>query len=151
MNAALQSAKTVRLRKWLLLLLLGAMFIALLEVRFEHQAILGEKQQAWIPLVYSVFMCVAIPIGLATKSNIGVKFLVSSFIGLASVGLLGIWFHAGNKPEVRISAIMKTATSRPGELVSTDDDSAAPLLAPFALVGLGAMGVLISLLPNKAE
>jgi hypothetical protein len=151
MTAQQSAQKTAHIRKWLLLLLLGAMFIALLEVRFEHQAILGEKPQAWIPLAYCGFMLVAIPVGLATKNTFGVRFLVSSFIGLAVVGLMGVWFHAGQKPDVRISAIIKTATSTPGEMVATDDDSGAPLLAPFALFGLGAMGVLISLLPFKAE
>jgi cytochrome bd-type quinol oxidase subunit 2 len=143
------TSKTAALRKWLLLLLLGAMLIAAIEVRFEHQAILREKWQSWIPIVYCGLMSLAIPSGLALKQRAGTKVLVCSFALLAAVGLAGAWFHAGAKPFIRVSALVATAMSKPGELVATDDDSSAPLLAPLSLVGLGAMGILISLLPSK--
>lgn len=119
----------------------------MLEIRFEHQAVLGEQWQAWIPLGYLLFLAVTIPIGIWKLDGFGSKLLPSAFAGLMVVGLLGFWFHAKGKLSNRMSTIISTVISQPGQLLATnDDDTTAPLLAPLSFVGLGAMGILISIM-----
>lgn len=134
------------IQQWLLLLLLGAVVLLLVEIRFEHQAVMGEKWQAWIPLAYLGFMAICIPLGLLTLRSFGGKLLALVFGGLVVVGLCGFWFHAKATPLPAIQKVIKTITSQPGQLLQSDDDFSAPLLAPLSLVGLALMGILISLL-----
>jgi len=134
-------------QRLLLLLLLGGLLILLLEIRFEHQAVLGETWRAWIPLGYLSLMCVIIPIGVFTIDRFGSKLLAVAFSGLMIVGSLGFWFHGKDKLSQRIETIISTIVSQPGRLLETNDqDTTAPLLAPLSLVGLGAMGFLISMM-----
>lgn len=135
------------IQRWLLLLLLGGVLILLLEIRFEHQAVLGETWQAWIPLGYLSLICLLIPFGLIKIDRFGSKILAVAFIGLMVVGTLGFWFHAKGNLSLRFGTIVTTILSRPGQLLETEDqDTTAPLLAPLSLVGLGAMGFLISIM-----
>lgn len=136
------------IQRLLLLLLWSGVLLLLLEIRFEHQAMLGETWQAWIPLGYLTLLAFVIPIGLITIDRIGSKLLAIAFVGLIIVGSLGFWFHAKGKLSQRLRAILTTVQSQPGQLLTNGDvdDTTAPLLAPLSLVGLGTMGLLISIL-----
>ena len=135
------------IQQWLLLLLLGAVALLLVEIRFEHQSVLADQWQAWIPLAYLAFMVFAIPMGLRIHWKFGRKILAGVFGALAVVGLCGFWFHGKGKPLPAIKRIVTTVLSQPGQLlqIAADEDFSAPLLAPLSLVGLGVMGILISL------
>lgn len=142
------------IQQWLLLLLLGAVGLLLVEIRFEHQSVLADQWQAWIPLAYLAFMVIAVPVGLWIPWNLGRKFLAGVFGALAIVGCFGFWFHGKGKPMPAIQRIVATVLSQPGQLLQSaaDEDFSAPLLAPLSLVGLGVMGILISLWnPNRPQ
>lgn len=137
----------------LLVLLLGGISLLLVEIRFEHQAVLGEKWQSWIPIVYLSSMLLLGTLGMATFRRIGRRLLIGCFIGLAIVGLLGFWFHSKEKPIQKVAEIVTTDLSTPGHLrEQSDEDTTPPVLAPLALVGLGAIGVLVCfLLPQSLK
>ncbi len=127
-------------------LLLGGMFLLLVEIRFEHQAVLADKWQSWIPIVYLSTMLITGVIGICTIERLGRKLLVVTFSGLIVLGLLGFAFHSQGKPVERLSNIISVDFSRPGQLVAGNcADTVPPLLAPLSLVGLGTLGILASL------
>ena len=125
----------------LLLAIMGGLCMLLMDIRYEHRAVLGEKWQAWIPIVYLAVSLVLVPIGILTIRRIGRILLTVMFAGLIAVGALGFWFHAQGKPVARVITFAQTVMREPGHLDS-DDDSLPPILAPLALVGLGAIGIL---------
>lgn len=139
------------IQRGLLVLLLGGVSLLLVEVRFEHQAVLGVKWQSWIPIIYLSSMLLLGALGIATFRRFGCYLLIGIFIGLAVVGLLGFWFHSKEKPIQKVAEIVSTDLSAPGHLKEqSDEDTNPPVLAPLALVGLGAIGVLACfLMPVK--
>jgi hypothetical protein len=149
----LAEPSSVRLRsiqRWLLLLLFGGVLILLLEIRYAHQAVLGEAWQSWIPLGYLALMCIVIPFGMIAIDRFGSKLLAIAFAGLLIVGCLGFWFHAKGKLQLRFGTVVTTVLSEPGQLLETEDqDTTAPLLAPLSLAGLGAIGILVSILRSR--
>lgn len=129
-----------------LVLLLGGIFLLLAEIRFEHQAVLADKWQSWIPIVYLSLMLIAGLIGVLTLETVGRKLLVVAFSGLVVLGFLGFTFHSQGKPLQRLSNVMLVDFSRPGQLTAGDNsDIVPPILAPLSLVGLGAIGILTSI------
>lgn len=151
MSLLTHSKHAVLPRQWLLLLLWGAVCFLVVEIRFEHQAVLADKWQAWIPVFYLAIMAVAIPIGVVfSDRRICCKLLAAAFCGLAAVGAAGFWLHAKGNPVRGVQRILATITSPPGQLLeSGEDDPIAPLLAPISLVGLGAIGAVVSLMEMK--
>lgn len=137
-------------QRGLLVLLLGGIFLLLVEIRSEHSAVMGEKWQSWIPCVYLSVLVVLMPIGIMFVRRFGRNLLIALFSGLIIVGTLGFWFHTKGKPFQKVAEIVATDLSAPGHLKEqSDEDSAPPVLAPLALVGLGSIGVLVCFLGPK--
>lgn len=133
-----------------LILLLGGIFLLLAEIRFEHQAVLAEKWQSWIPIAYLSSMLLVGPIGILTIEKFGRILLVILFAGLMILGIVGFGFHSQGKPLARLNNVISVDLSRPGQLTASDsNDTVPPLLAPLSLVGLGAIGVLTSLWKSR--
>jgi hypothetical protein len=125
----------------LLLALLGGLCMLLMDIRYEHRAVLAEKWQARIPIFYLSASLLLVPVGILSLRRIGRHLLGVLFAGLIVVGCLGFWFHAQGKPVARITSFIQTIMRAPGHL-EADDESVPPILAPLALVGLGAIGIL---------
>jgi hypothetical protein len=57
------------IQRLLLFALTGGILLLLVEIRFEHSAVMGEKWQSWIPCIYlpkklgfsCLFSCVYVP------------------------------------------------------------------------------------------
>jgi hypothetical protein len=62
MLSKLQDASVAQ--KLAIVLLLGGLGLLMVEIRFEHQAVLAKKWQAWIPLAYTSSMLAAGPLAL---------------------------------------------------------------------------------------
>lgn len=138
------------IQRGLFVLLLGGIFLLLVEIRFEHSAVMGEKWQSWIPCVYLPVLVVLMPIGIMFVERFGRHLLIALFSGLIIVGTLGFWFHAKGKPVQKVAEIVARDFSAPGHLKEqSDEDSAPPVLAPLALVGLASIGVLVCFLGPK--
>ncbi len=131
-------------------LLLGGISLLLAEIRFEHQAVLADKWQAWIPIAYLSASLLLGTLGLICIRSFGKKLFLVLFSGLAVVGILGFGFHSLGKPIKQLSDVVSVDFSPPGQLKSDDSgDSHPPILAPLALVGLGLLGVSTCLLSSK--
>lgn len=141
------------LQRLLLLTLTGGFLILLVEIRFQHSVVMGEKWQSWIPVVYLTALLFLVPIGMIFFRRFGRNLLVVLFSGLMIVGTLGFWFHSKNKPIQAVGHVIATDLQEPGHIkISTEDEETnPPLFAPLSLAGLGAIGVLVSLLNNKRE
>ncbi len=127
-------------------LLIGGTFLSLVEIRFEHQAVLADKWQSWIPIVYLSTMLFLCLVSILTFQTVGRKLLVLAFAGLIVLGFLGFAFHSQGKPFQRLASVITIDFSPPGQLTAGDNaDIVPPLLAPLSLVGLGAIGILCSL------
>lgn len=139
------------LQRLLLLTLTGGLLIGLLEIRFQHSAVMGEKWQPWIPVLYLPFMLLLIPVGMTFFRRFGRLLLIGLFSGLIAVGTLGFWFHSKNKPVQAVWHIIATDLEEPGHVKIPEGDGQTnpPLFAPSSLAGLGAIGVLVCLLTNK--
>lgn len=133
------------IQKILLWLVLGGLFILVVEIRFEHRVVLSEKWQSWIPVVYLLFMSVLGTVCMIFFKKFGRKLLALCFIGLAVVGSLGFWFHAKGKPLEKVVGIVATDFKEPGHLEEADEEQVAPVLAPLSLVGLAAIGAILCL------
>lgn len=123
-----------------LLLLLG-LALLLVEVRFEHQAVLGKKWQAWIPIAYTSIMLVGGGVGLATWERGGRMMLKLGFGIAPLVGLTGFWLHSKGDPWMTTCMVLKVVCMMPGKI--SLDGGGPPVLAPLALVGLGLLGMVI--------
>lgn len=129
----------------LLVVLWGGLGMLLMDIRYEHQAVLGEKWQSWIPLFYLLGSIVLLPIGIIRVQGFGRQLLMFVFAGLVVVGSLGFWFHSENKPVYKITHLVLTDLKPPGHLEQSDDSASPPILAPLALIGLGTIGILVCL------
>lgn len=130
-------------QKLAVVLLLGGLALLLVEVRFEHQAVLGKKWQAWIPLAYTAIMLIAGPLGLFFW-NRGGRFLLCAGFALAPLlGLIGFWFHSKADPWLALSRVYNVVWMTPGKIPL--DVGGPPVLAPLALAGLGMLGLVICL------
>ncbi len=123
-----------------LLLLLG-LALLLVEVRFEHQAVLGKKWQAWIPIAYTLAMLVAGGFGLALWSQGGRMILKLGFVIAPLVGLTGFWLHSKGDPWMAMCMVLKVVCMMPGKIPL--DGGGPPVLAPLALTGLGLLGLVV--------
>ena len=124
----------------------------LMDIRYEHQAVLGEKWQAWIPIGYIGLLILLEPFGIFTLRRIGRYLLVSLFGGLVFVGLLGFWFHTKGRPIQVLGHLIAVDLGVPGHLDTSAYDGEPPPIAPLSLAGFGAIGVAVSLLhPNRKK
>lgn len=127
-----------------LALLFGAFLMLLLEVRFAHKIVIVEKWYAWIPIVYFAMMLIVIPVGMLTISRPFGRILLATTFGAAVlIGTTGSWLHTKGHPVEHVINMIKTNLSAPGRLSAEGDPP--PPLAPLSLVGLGLIGVLVSL------
>jgi len=134
-------ANPATLSKLMVVGLLGALSLLLVEIRFEHRAVLGEAWQSWIPLFYSGGMVALGAGGLARWHRGGRQVLRVGFAAAFLIGLLGLWFHSDGHPLSGVLQVLAAWTLRPGANGGIKL-GAPPVLAPLAFVGLGSMGVL---------
>lgn len=141
------------LQRLILLTLAGGFLILLIEIRFQHSVVMGEKWQSWIPVLYLTILLVLVPIGLVFYRRFGRNLLIALFSGLIVVGTLGFWFHSKNKLIQAVQHVIATDLEQPGHIKLSDEDEETnpPLFAPLSLAGLGAIGVLVSLLVRRQE
>jgi Na+/melibiose symporter-like transporter len=141
------------LQRLLLLTLTGGFLIMLLEIRFQHSVVMGEKWQSWIPVIYLMTLLVLVPLGMIFFRRFGRNLLIILFSGLAMIGIFGFWFHSKNKPVQAVLHVIATDLAQPGhiKISNEDEETNPPLLAPLSLAGLGTIGVLASLLTNKQD
>ncbi|MBX9695663.1 MAG: hypothetical protein K2Z81_24980 [Cyanobacteria bacterium] len=147
------SSRLQLIQRLLLLTLTGGFLILLMEIRFQHSVVMGDKWQSWIPVVYLTVLLVLVPIGMIFFQRLGRRLLIVLFSGLIVVGTLGFWFHSKNKPIKAVWHVIATDLEEPGhiKISSEDEETNPPLLAPLSLAGLGVMGVLVSLLATKPK
>lgn len=137
------------LQKGLLLALLGGILLLLVEIRFEHSTVMGEKWQSWIPVIYLSALVILTPLAMAFLRSFGQILLVVLFSGLIIVGTLGFFFHGKGKPVQQVWHVIATDLEQPGHVkVSDDEETTPPILAPLALAGLGTIGVLVCFLSS---
>ncbi|MBX9569349.1 MAG: hypothetical protein K2X77_10670 [Candidatus Obscuribacterales bacterium] len=139
------------IQRLLLFALTGGILLLLVEIRFEHSAVMGEKWQSWIPCIYLPVLLLLIPIAMVFFRKFGQKMLIVMFSGLMAVGLLGFWFHSKGKPIAKVWHVIATDLEQPGHVKVSEDeeDTTPPVLAPLALMGLGSIGILVCLLASK--
>jgi hypothetical protein len=137
------------LQKGLLLALLCGILLLLVEIRFEHSTVMGEKWQSWIPVIYLSALVILTPLAMAFLRSFGQILLVVLFSGLIIVGTLGFFFHGKGKPVQQVWHVIATDLEQPGHVkVSDDEETTPPILAPLALAGLGTIGVLVCFLSS---
>lgn len=135
-------------QKLAVVLYLAGLCLLSVEIRFEHQAVLGEKWQAWIPLVYLCAMTILGACSLLRWQSWGRKVLIAGFLAGALVGLAGFWFHCKANPLKAVSMVLHVVSSSPGRVLV--DVEGPPVLAPLALVGLSLLAALICV-PQKSN
>lgn len=142
------------LQRLLLLTLTMGLFILLVEIRFQHSVVMGDKWQSWIPVAYLTALVILLPLGITFFHRFGRNLLIVLFSGLIVIGSLGFWFHSKNKPIQAVWHVIATDLEQPGHIKISDEneeETNPPLFAPLSLAGLGAIGVLVSLLTDKRK
>jgi|GEM_PF-1366465 len=139
------------IQRFLLLALIGGILLLLVEIRYEHSAVMGEKWQSWIPCAYLPALLLLMPVSMVFFRRFGQKLLIVLFSGLMVVGLLGFWFHSKGKPIPKVWHVIATDLDQPGhvKVSEEEEDTNPPILAPLALMGLGSIGILVCLLGAK--
>lgn len=123
--------------------LLGGMAMLLLELRYEHRAVLGETWRAWIPLVYSM-MTLAIGAIALLRWTAGSRRILAVFFGLGvAVGLLGLWYHAAGHGTRGVREVLGSWRIPAGEEGKLEPGAHPPALSPSAFCGLGTIGLLV--------
>jgi hypothetical protein len=118
------------------LILIGGFGVVLVQVRFDHRAVLGEDIVPWIPIIYSILMIVVSALGLLFWDRGGRKALLMGFLLGILVGLAGFWFHTNGRL-VRSVQHEFSAWVR-----KIPDEDKPPALAPLAFAGFGVLGAL---------
>jgi hypothetical protein len=134
-------SKPATLSKLIVIGLLGALFLLLVEIRFEHREALAEAWQSWIPLVYCGAMLALGAAALTRWQRGGRQVLLVGFAAAFLIGLLGLWFHSEGHPIAGVFRVLAAWALRPGDAGGIKI-GVPPVLAPLAFVGLGSMGVL---------
>lgn len=81
------------LNKLVVLALIGAFSTLLFELRFQHQAVLGEHLIAWSPIIYSGLMAIISLAALFFWERGGRRVLFWAFAAALIVGTVGFWQH----------------------------------------------------------
>ncbi len=141
------------LQRLILMSLAGGILLLVVEIRFEHSAVMGEKWQAWIPCIYLPIMLILMAVGIVFFRKFGKPLIVGLFAGLLVLGSLGFWFHSKAKPVASVLRVIATDFEEPGHLKAAEDqeETNPPVLAPLSLIGLGIIGILASLLPVQEK
>lgn len=153
MNQHSSSARLLLIQRLLLLTLTGGLLILLVEIRFQHSVVMGEKWQSWIPIIYLSSLLLLVPIGMTFLRRFGRGLLIVLFAGLTVTGIFGFWFHSKNKPIQAISHVIATDLDQPGHVKASaeEEETNPPILAPLSLCGLGLIGILATLLTNGRQ
>jgi hypothetical protein len=158
----MQKATLWTLNKLIVLLALGAFFMLMMELRFEHMDVLGDHWQAWVPIVFSGVMIVVGIWGLYFWERGGRKVLFWAFAVSIIVGLLGVWFHDKGKPWESVTVVAQAwqtpivkhrrrqkETNQPAPARPDDakeggkkEEKPNPPLAPLSFSGMGLLGML---------
>ncbi len=122
----------------------------MVDIRFEHRQVVGEEKIAWLPIFYSMAMIIVIPLGVALWKSVGRYVLAACYAGAMLVGSLGIYFHAGGHLIARLQDVLSVWQA----WVTKIDPNGAfypPILAPFAFLGLGSIGLFLTFRDRLAK
>jgi hypothetical protein len=145
---ALAAALRARERTLAALLVGGAVLLAV-EVRFEHREALGERWQAWIPLVYAVTTALLGGAALLAWERGGRRALLGLFAAGLVIGPAGVLFHSEGHPLRAAGQVLSAWRLPPGQGGGIGHDH-PPALAPLAFAGLAALGVVVcARIPEK--
>ncbi len=129
------------------LLLAGGFLMLMCEVRFEHRQVVPDEWKGWIPVGYSALMLLIIPAAVAIYQRGGKKLLLALYAIGILVGCVGVFIHAEGHFVQRIQELLVVWQ----HLVNKIDPTAPfhpPILAPLAFVGLGSIGLVLTLDDN---
>ena len=121
-------------------LLVGGFLLMMIDIRFEHRQVVGEIQIAWLPIFYSMAMLVLIPLGVALWKNVGRYILAVCYVGAIIVGMLGIYFHSDGHLIARLQEVVSVWQAWVTK-IDPNGPFYPPILAPFAFLGLGSIGL----------
>ena len=110
--------------------------VVLVQVRFDHRAVIRENAVAWIPIVYSIVIMIASVAGLFFWSRGGRQVLLVGFLLAILVGLAGFWFHTNGR------LIRSVQHEFSAWVRKIPDEDRPPALAPLAFIGFGILGAL---------
>ena len=154
------------LNKLIVLALIGAFTTLMLELRFEHQAVLSEHTIAWSPIIYSGLMIISSIAALFFWERGGRQILFWGFAVALIVGTVGFWQHneehfgeriAGvftvwgesapenhsDEAENREHSANENEEHQSGENKQKMENLLPPVFAPLAFAGLGVLGMLV--------
>jgi len=125
--------------RWLLhgALLAGFIFL-LLDIRFEHREVVTDTWQGWIPIAFSGLMILLGPLSLWLFQKGGKYLLAVGYLLSIIVGTVGIWLHGEGKLIARLQELLSVWQS-----FDPHAHHHPPVLAPFAFLGLGTIGLLL--------
>lgn len=159
------------LNKLIVLILIGAFAGLLLEIRSEHQDILGRHAIGWSPIAYSGLMIIIGILGLIFWQGWGRHLLFWAFAVGLIVGTVGFWQHneenfgkkiayvfsvwgkstekhrsteQNEKSEAEENHSSTGATQEPRATNNLSDKAPIipPVFAPLTFAGLGLIGML---------
>ena len=122
----------------------GGFFLLLSEIRFEHRAALIDDWRPWIPIVLCGLMVMVSPLATLAGGRVGRSVLMGLYGLTVGVGALGGFFHSEGHFVDRLMEIFTVWTSdlQTGAAIKATHP---PLLAPFAFMGLGSIGLIFCL------
>lgn len=127
---------TWNLNRMVVLLLSGVYAGLVLDLRAEHIDVLRHHWTGWIPIVYCALAAAAgLTALLRWRPSSRRLFFWLSLCGII-VGLLGVWFHDRKDLAENFLEVIQAWWA------PIHRNEGAPVLAPFALCGLGVLGML---------
>ena len=108
----------------------------LLELRYDHNHVVGRHWIAWVPIAYSGLMAAAGLLCLARWDRGGRTVLAWLFAAGILVGLVGFWQH---NEGALLGSVARMLSAWGG--ARPDPMEKPPVLAPLAFAGLGLLGI----------
>jgi hypothetical protein len=125
-------------------LLIAGFLLMMLDIRFEHRQVVGEVKIAWVPILYSLAMVFLIPLGVFLFKKGGKHLLTVCYAGALIVGALGIYLHSSGQLIARLTDVLSVWQNW-GAAPETNEPFYPPILAPFSFLGLGSIGLFLTL------
>lgn len=120
----------------------GGFIFLFIETRIEHQEVMNDKLTAWIPMIVSaVGVLLASLTAFQWKPKL-IRILHIYLILTMLVGLGGMFFHNEDRFEGKHQEETELRNEESHEHNAQKHEDYPPILAPFAFVGLGVVGLL---------
>lgn len=137
--------KSFSINRLIVLIIAGGFLFLFIETLIEHQDVLPGERPAFIPIIVSIIGFILSLLAVQSWKDGMIRLLHFYFMLTILVGIGGLFFHNKERFEREEKETETIISEKDAEEVKP------PILAPAALIGLGAVGLIGTARKRQAE